>query len=706
MKIQKISITSLIIGLIFIIGFGTMIGFTINQMGIFSKEPEIEIEAKYTGVNVPELKIATDYDFCPNSYFNSKNELSGLYIEVITEAANRLGMHPVFLTDDWPGCREKLEKGEADVLLGLEIFSNMQGTLRTIPICSDELCVYGKTKVYSAAGLAGKKVALMARSVITSTFDLQCEYVEYYTNTEILEAVEKGEVDYGICHRAVSEQIIKKNNLHLKEGVAIMKSFPALAVQDTKSGLQKKLNKVLKNMAEDGTLYKMKNKWITNFAKDRSLSYVVRNNQIFYIVTGMSMLLLICITIIFKRNDKRREQYIETLLDYQEKLQKSKQEAERANRVKSEFLSHMSHDIRTPMNGIMGMIDIIRKNLNDTEKTKDCLDKIDGVSNHLLSLINDVLDMSKLESGNIELENVPFSLQEECKNVLTIIEVQAQEKQIDFQFDDSGVFLYQLIGSPVHLRRILLNLSSNAIKYTSQKGKVSVRITELQEDNKKVILKVCVQDSGVGMSQEFIENSLYKPFTQENNTVRTKYQGTGLGMAIVHELLEKMGGTIEVESELEKGTRFTVTLPFIINKEKETHSKNKTGKENIRGMKILLAEDNLLNREIAEYILQEAGVIVSSVENGDEAVKKFAASKENSFDAILMDIMMPILDGFEATREIRHMKRKDAKEIPIIAMTANAFTEDKKKASDAGMNEHLAKPIDSVKLFEVLRNYR
>lgn len=275
---KKITAINKLLAAIFIIGIVAITGLTADQMGIFSGEPEVEIQAEYAGRDAPELRIATDYDFCPNAYFNSKNELSGLYIEIMTEVANRLKMQPVFVTDDWPGCRELLENGNVDVLLGLEIFSNMEGTLRTIPISSDELCVYGKNKVYSAAALSGKKVALMARSVIISTFDLQCEYVEYNTNTEILEAVKNGEVDYGICHGAVAEKIIEKSHLHLKKGVAIMKSFPALAVQDSNPELQEKLNTVLQNMEEDGTLYKLKTKWITDFTKDRSLGHIIKSN--------------------------------------------------------------------------------------------------------------------------------------------------------------------------------------------------------------------------------------------------------------------------------------------------------------------------------------------------------------------------------------------------------------------------------------------
>ena len=705
MKKQKNAVMNLVLLLGLVIGIITVALFTADQMGVFQGEPKQEIKAEHTGENDPVIRIATDFDFCPNSYFNNENELTGLYIEVITEAANRLGMNPVFLTDTWVKCREKLTNGETDVLLGLEIFSNMEGTLRTIPICSDELCVYGKTKVDSAAALAGKKVALMARSVIISTFDLQCEYKEYYTNTDILEAVENGEADYAICHAAVSEKIMEKNRLDLIQGVAIMKSFPAMAVKDSNPELQKQLNAVLQEMAEDGTLYRLKTKWIDEFTKDRSFAAVWKENQAFYIAAAMGILLLGCITFLFRIGDKKQEKYIRKLLDYQKQLQVSNEEAEKANRVKTEFLSHMSHDIRTPINGIVGMARMIRKDPGNAEKTLECLDKIDVASNHLLSLINDVLDMSKLESGNVDIEYIPFSLEEEMKSIHMIADDQAQKKNLHVLFQAGQIRHRYLVGSPSHLRRILLNLFSNAIKYTPENGTVCVTANELPERNGKAVLEFQVQDSGVGMSREFIEKHLYKPFTQEGDSARTKYQGTGLGLAIVHNLIDIMHGTISVDSEPGHGTTFTVTLPFDIGTEPVRMESGGTEENNIQGMKILLVEDNALNREIAQAILEEKGAVVTAAANGRVAVELFNTSPINGFDAILMDIMMPVLDGLAASREIRQSARKDAASIPIIAMTANAFAEDEKKSFDAGMNEHLTKPLNREKLLNILAKY-
>ena len=631
--------------------------------------------------------------------------MSGLYIEIVTEAANRLGMKPVFETDEWMGCRQKLENSEADVLLGLEIFSNMEGTLRTIPVCSDELRVYGKNQIDSAAAVAGKKVALMARSVIEATYDLQCEYEEYYTNTEILEAVEKGEADYGICHSAVATKIIEKNGFTLEPSLVIAKSYPALAVKDTRPELRDDLNRVLQEMSIDGTIGRLQNKWITEFTKDRSFKHVVEENELFYVTVILGIILLICVTLGYRMNYINQEEYINTLLDYQEKLKRSNEETQQANNAKSEFLSHMSHDIRTPLNGIMGMVEIIKQSRNDGKKVEECLEKIDVASSHLLSLINDVLDMSKLGSKELYCEEEPVNLKEETEKIYSIMELQTKSRNIDFNVHLNNIEHNSLLGGPAHLRRILLNLLSNAMKYNKDGGKIDLSLREIKCENDYAFIEFKVEDTGIGMSRDFIENSLYKPFTQENNSARTEYMGTGLGMSIVREMVERMNGTINAESKLGEGTVFTVVIPFKINKEV---AKRDTEKHecNISGMKILVAEDNEINREIVEFMLENSGAEVKSVSDGKQAVEEFENSKENEYDAILMDIMMPVMDGIEAVSKIRKLNRKDAKTVIVIAMTANAFEEDKKKTKDAGMNEHLTKPIDRVLLTEVLSKYK
>ena len=671
--------------------------FTLVQMGLFAGEPTVDIKPT-AGPDAPVLRVAADYDFCPNSYYNSNGELSGLYIEIVTEAANRLGMQVEFQTGEWLECRSMLANGDADVLLGLEIFSNMEGTLRTIPLCSDELCVYGKEAVDSAATLAGRRVALMARSVIETTYDLQCEYVEYNTNTEILQAVENGEADYAICHSAVSEKLIEKNHLDLRQGLAIAKSFPAMAVSASRPELRTALNEALQSMSRDETIGRLQQKWIDDFTRNRSLRYVLKTNQVLYDMFILALIVVVSALVIYYVLDRRQARYIRSLLDVQQQLEKSNAEALRANRAKTVFLSHMSHDFRTPVNGILGMAERIRRKKDEPETVDDCLDKIKGAAGHLLELMDDVLDMSRLEVGEVRLTRNPFDLNEELRRVQSIAEESAKVKGIALEFRMDGAVHTRLLGSPMHLRRILLNLVSNAVKYNRPGGRVDVSVREVGGDDRRVALRFVVRDTGIGMSEEFVQKSLFHPFTQEHDNARTEYQGTGLGMAIVSDLVKFMGGAIGVESRLGEGTTFTVQLEFDLNPAEPPSPEDAQPLTDISGMRVLVAEDNDLNLEIARCMLQDAGVKTAEARNGREAVEKFAASEEGAFDAILMDVMMPVMDGMQAARAIRALPRQDAADVPIIAMTANAFAEDQSRARDCGMTKYLTKPVDPAKL--------
>lgn len=671
--------------------------FTLVQMGLFAGEPTVDIKPT-AGPDAPVLRVAADYDFCPNSYYNSNGELSGLYIEIVTEAANRLGMQVEFKTGAWLDCRAMLANGDADVLLGLEIFSNMEGTLRTIPLCSDELCVYGKEAVNSAATLAGRRVALMARSVIEASYDLQCEYVEYNTNTEILQAVENGEADYAICHSAVSEKLIEKNHLDLRRGLAIAKSFPAMAVSASRPELRTALNEALQSMSRDETIGRLQQKWIDDFTRNRSLRHVLKTNQVLYDMFILALIVVVSALVIYYVLDRRQARYIRSLLDVQRQLKESNEAALRANRAKTVFLSHMSHDFRTPVNGILGMAERIRRKKDEPETVDDCLDKIKGAAGHLLELMDDVLDMSRLEVGEICLTRSPFDLNEELRRVRSIAEESAKVKGIALEFRMDGAVHTRLLGSPMHLRRILLNLVSNAVKYNRPGGRVDVSVREVGGDDRRVALRFVVRDTGIGMSEEFVQKSLFHPFTQEHDNARTEYQGTGLGMAIVSDLVKFMGGAIGVESRLGEGTTFTVQLEFDLNPAEPPAATDAQPLTDISGMRVLVAEDNDLNLEIARCMLQDAGVKTAEARNGREAVEKFAASEEGAFDAILMDVMMPVMDGMQAAKAIRALPRRDAADVPIIAMTANAFAEDQSLARDCGMTKYLTKPVDPAKL--------
>ena len=376
-------------------------------------------------------------------------------------------------------------------------------------------------------------------------------------------------------------------------------------------------------------------------------------------------------------------------------LREAKEEAERANAAKSNFLSRMSHDIRTPLNGILGLLEIDDMHKEDRELIDNNRKKIKVAANHLMDLISDVLQMSKLEDGKVELAHEALDLRKLQKDVLMMTQMRAAEAGITLcQEQAEEVFTYPYVyGSPIHLRQLLLNIYSNAIKYNKVGGKIRTDIQLVNKGKNIVEYRWIISDTGIGMSKEFVKH-IFEPFAQEHTDARSVYKGTGLGMAIVKSLVDKMGGTIDVNSEEGKGSSFAITVPFeIADKDAIVKKREFIKNADIIGKKLLMAEDNELNAEIAKVQLEEAGAEVTVVENGKLAVEKFMEKPQGTFDAVLLDIMMPVMDGITAAKKIRALDRPDVANIPIIAMSANAFAEDVKKSMDAGINEHLAKPL-------------
>ena len=388
---------------------------------------------------------------------------------------------------------------------------------------------------------------------------------------------------------------------------------------------------------------------------------------------------------------------------YKAELLRAAKKAEAANEAKTEFLQRMSHDIRTPINGICGMINVADHYADNMEKQTECRAKIKKTSHLLLELINEVLDMSKLESDEVVLEEIPFNLNSIFEEILGVIEHMAAEQNIRIIWEEKEVTHWNLIGSPVHVKRILMNILSNAVKYNKENGYVYISCREIPSKQTAMpTLEFVCRDTGIGMTEAF-QKRIFEPFAQEHAGSRTKFAGTGLGMPITKKLVEKMGGTISFESKEGTGTTFVIRIPFQIDADmkdrNETEEKTETS---IQGLHVLLTEDNELNMEIAEFVLQNEGAVVTKAWNGQKAVDIFRKSRPGEFDAILMDIMMPVMNGYEAAKMIRSLDREDAKVIPIIAMTANAFTEDKMRAKEAGMDEHIAKPVDGKLLVKVI----
>ena len=407
---------------------------------------------------------------------------------------------------------------------------------------------------------------------------------------------------------------------------------------------------------------------------------------------------------IFRTNLEHEKQEREKDEKYKSELLIAAKKAEAANRAKTEFLQRMSHDIRTPINGICGLLNMADHCADDMEKQTEYRTKVKEASNLLLELVNDVLDMSKLESGEVILEEIPFDLSRIFREVLVVIEQMAAEQNIRIVWEKKESIHRKLIGSPRYVKRVMMNILSNAVKYNRENGYIYLSCMEiLSEQPGMTTIEFVCRDTGIGMTDEF-QKHIFEPFVQEHAGSRTKFAGTGLGMSIAKKLVEKMGGTITFESEDGVGTTFVIQVPFKIdlNSDKWEEQKDVSDGKSIKGLHILLTEDNELNMEIAEFMLQNEGAVVTKAWNGQEAVDQFKKSELGEFDAILMDIMMPVTNGYEATKMIRSLEREDAKTIPIIAMTANAFTEDRIRAKEAGMDEHISKPVDAKLLVKVI----
>lgn len=394
---------------------------------------------------------------------------------------------------------------------------------------------------------------------------------------------------------------------------------------------------------------------------------------------------------------KKQEQAIMELLE----------KVRRANSAKSEFLSHMSHDLRTPINGILGMLTIMEKSPDNLERQRECQKKIRVSTEHLLSLVNDVLQVSRLESGRPAVVEEPFNLQDVLESCIAILSAQAEERNIQLMLKEVDVQHGRLIGNPMHLKQILMNIIDNALKYNRPYGSVIVQVKETACQSQRADYQFVIKDTGIGIGEDF-KKHIFEPFTQEHQNARTNYNGVGLGMSTVKKLVDQMKGNIEVESQLGKGSVFQITLPLQIDKTQDMQPvpEEQDIQENIAGMQVLLVEDNEINCEIVEFMLKEADAKVMTANDGKAAVDVFTASAPGTFDCILMDLMMPVMSGYEAAHVIRGLNRPDAKVVPIIALSANAFEEDIAMAKEAGMNEHLAKPVDIRKMFQVMSRLR
>ena len=533
--------------------------------------------------------------------------------------------------------------------------------------------------------------------VIVAYYHTTAEYARNYTLTIQSSLAGYNTRDDGVIVVADGDRIIASND----EELADTKVEDSRILQQIKSKLSSAAVGYFKcdGNAYFGGLDRSRDYYIYAYVSDRMVATDMVKNMMAALIIYLIMLTAIQM---FRRRSAREylAEQDRREREFREQLMESAEKAEQANRAKTEFLQRMSHDIRTPINGIMGMLDIIHKNRQDETKVDDSLDKIQLSTRHLLELVNDVLDMSKLEAGRLDIKEEPFDLAELMNEVAALMDSQVMQTGLVHRKHRGTIRHTALYGSSLQLRRIMLNLMSNSVKYNKPNGTIDTYATEISDDGETALYEFRIVDSGIGMSREFIENELFKPFTQEENDARTQYRGTGLGMSIVKALIDRLGGTIKVESTLGEGTDITYQLLFKIDKNasEQSESQNCAGAKNLEGMKILLVEDNEINMEIAEFYLTELGAKIDKAWNGKEALEKFEASEPHGYDVILMDIMMPVMDGIEAVKAIRGLDREDAGTIPIFAMTAQASSENVRKCLNAGMDGHIPKPIEASKL--------
>ena len=539
-----------------------------------------------------------------------------------------------------------------------------------------------------------------APGVVVTYYYTSAEYATNYTLTiqSLLNGYQKDRD--GTIIVADEGVIIASNNT----GLIGQSTTDYEAIQKLKNHADSKhmMGLTINGVRYHGVMLKQRDHYIYAYVPDSIIFQTLPQNVIMCLF--IYLIVVVLIRMIYRKSqenilkiEREKEQ------KYQKSLLEAAEKADAANRAKTEFLQRMSRDIRTPLNGICGMLDVGDYYRDNLSRQTECRGKIREASNILQELVNEVLDMSKLESGEIYLEKKPFNIYQLVNEVIVVVEKMADEREIKVERKTSEIIHKDLIGSPIHLKRLLMNIMSNAVKYNKDYGKIYLSSKEISSEQDEIVtLEFKCQDTGIGMSEEF-QKHLFEPFAQEQKGGASKFGGTGLGMPITKSLVEKMGGKITFTSEQGVGTTFVITIPFKINEDVAgDEEKQDEVTASIRGLNILLVEDNELNMEIAEFVIQSEGASVVKAWNGQEAVEAFEKSAPGEFDVILMDVMMPVMNGYEATKTIRTMDRSDAKKIPIIAMTANAFVEDRIKSKEAGMNENVSKPINMKLLVKII----
>ena len=619
-------------------------------------------------------------------------EMEGSLASLATTLHDKFGITVKTVAfDSYKMMSKALSKGSIDVALPVYRdywFAEQTGVVQSVSLGTMSLTAIhtGSNLNKDLQSIACTKSSLINQNALESLFPT-ATVTEYQSDDEAFDALRKGTVHCIVAPSSRVKTIGDRYDLEDCETVELPDTCELSCwISRGKPELLGIINKGIINAGESLSASSYSSTSYTAQESD-TFQFLYRNRAA--IVTVIICILLTSIVI---------------LAWSLQRAQKEQRKADAANAAKTAFLTHMSHDIRTPLSGILGLIEIEELKEGDIQVARESRAKARVAANHLLSLINDILEMGKIEDRKLTLEHAPFNLKELCDDTLVLCKLRASSNGITMQ-DNSLPYATgpYMIGSPTHIRQIMINLLDNSIKYNKHGGSVTFSSKTKPLDDGRALFCFSVSDTGIGMAPEFLKH-IYEPFAQEGDDARSKFQGTGMGMPIVKSLIELMDGTIEISSEVGMGSTFNVQIPLDIDKDPQARERadEQADSCSLAGMNVLLAEDNELNAEIAQALLESEGIVVTRAADGNEAVDLYVGRPAGSFDAILMDIMMPDMDGYEATRAIRLSEKVDAADIPIIALTANAFAEDAKAAHDAGMNAHLSKPLDFNKLKNIL----
>ena len=623
--------------------------------------------------------------------YQKEGKPAGMMVEILNSFAEETGVSINYtFCQSRDEAEQKLKEESYDLMIGLSFDSEYcarLGFVRSKSIMESNLAYLHRSENSSHKTVAIEKG--MESLVDTTEFQevIKCDNI-----VQCMEAVTNGRADYAVGDRSALEYYMYDTYSTLVTGLI------SGSAQNICIAIARESNPQFIRLVND-YIYSLSDLQKTTFLEEgnmhlykSSLRGYVRMHpiQTMLLFSGLTAFIVVACSMMF----------------HAKRMHKKNMELEMANQAKSEFLTRMSHDIRTPMNGIIGMLDISDKCLDNPEAVRKYHKKIRVASEYLLSLINDVLDMSKLDSGEMYFAEESVYLREMLENCRDIMETRAAEHGIELETPGLENFNPpRVLTSELHIRQIAMNIISNAIKYNKPNGKIIATAEVVNQTEDYVTCRFMVKDTGIGMSDDFQKN-MFDPFSQEYGKDRSEFRGTELELSIVKRIVDQMGGEIRVESKKGVGTTFTWTLTFKTDKEYREEKVAANQQDfSLAGKKILAAEDNTLNAEILIFLLDDMGADTVLVENGKQVVEAFKESDWDEYDCILMDVMMPIMDGYTATRRIRGLSRPDAQSIPIIALTANAFAEDRKKAMEAGMNDHVAKPVDMKVLTAVLQKY-